>query len=218
MPRMRVTALLPGAAGEVDAVHPERVEGDQRGRAAGGERGGPARVPDVHPVGERGERRQPVGEHHDLAVEQHVGVRGGQAVQLREGDEEVGEHARLLAALAGEEHRDRAAVAGARRLAGVVVVTSDKELRERVAAATGGLTASVGLGTSKFIAKVASDLRKPDALVVVPPGTEQQLLRPMSVSVIPGVGPVTAERLRRVGVLTVGQITVLRSAPTRSKL
>ena len=52
-------------------------------------------------------------------------------------------------------------------------------LRERVRAATGGLTASVGIGTSKFIAKVASDLDKPDGLVVVPPGTEQDLLRPM---------------------------------------
>ncbi|MCY7396350.1 MAG: DNA polymerase IV [Nocardioides sp.] len=80
------------------------------------------------------------------------------------------------------------------------------ELRERVCAATGGLTASVGIGTSKFIAKVASDLDKPDGLVVVPPGTEQQLLRPMHVSVIPGVGPATAERLRRAGVHTVADL------------
>ncbi|WP_148614764.1 DNA polymerase IV [Nocardioides rubriscoriae] len=79
-------------------------------------------------------------------------------------------------------------------------------LRDRVAEATGGLTASVGLGTSKFIAKVASDLEKPDALVVVPPGTEQELLRPMSVTVIPGVGPVTSERLRRAGILTVADL------------
>ena len=74
-----------------------------------------------------------------------------------------------------------------------------EELRARVAEATGGLTASVGIGSSKFIAKVASDLDKPDGLVVVPPGTEQELLRPMHVTVIPGVGPATAERLRRVG-------------------
>ncbi|MFB9314825.1 DNA polymerase IV [Nocardioides plantarum] len=80
------------------------------------------------------------------------------------------------------------------------------DLRERVAVATGGLTASIGLGTSKFIAKVASDLEKPDALVVVPPGTERDLLRPMSVSVIPGVGPVTAERLRRAGIQTVADL------------
>jgi DNA polymerase-4 len=79
-------------------------------------------------------------------------------------------------------------------------------LRDRVAEATGGLTASIGLGTSKFIAKIASDLEKPDALVVVPPGTERDLLRPMNVSVIPGVGPVTAERLRRAGVQTVADL------------
>ncbi|WP_139980933.1 DNA polymerase IV [Nocardioides litoris] len=79
-------------------------------------------------------------------------------------------------------------------------------LRAQVAEVTGGLTASVGLGSSKFIAKVASDLEKPDALVVVPPGTERDLLRPMSVTVIPGVGPATTERLRRAGVHTVADL------------
>ena len=79
-------------------------------------------------------------------------------------------------------------------------------LRRRVHDATGGLTASVGIGTSKFIAKVASDLDKPDGLVVVAPGTELDLLRPMSVTVIPGVGPATAERLRRAGIRTVAQL------------
>lgn len=81
-----------------------------------------------------------------------------------------------------------------------------RRLRARVHDATGGLSASVGLGTSKFIAKVASDLEKPDALVVVPPGTERDLLRPMSVTVIPGVGPATTERLRRAGVHTVADL------------
>jgi DNA polymerase-4 len=81
-----------------------------------------------------------------------------------------------------------------------------EELRARVHEATGGLTASVGIGTSKFIAKVASDLDKPDGLVVVPPGTEVELLRPMHVSVIPGVGPATVERLRRAGIHTVADL------------
>ena len=81
-----------------------------------------------------------------------------------------------------------------------------QDLRARVVDVTGGLTASVGIGTSKFVAKVASDLEKPDGLVVVPPGTEQELLRPMNVAVIPGVGPATAERLRRVGIHTIADL------------
>ena len=52
-----------------------------------------------------------------------------------------------------------------------------EDLRDRVRDVTGGLTASVGIGTSKFIAKVASDLDKPDGLVVVSAGAEQELLR-----------------------------------------
>ncbi len=81
-----------------------------------------------------------------------------------------------------------------------------EQLRREVCEATGGLTASVGVGTSKFIAKVASDLDKPDGLVVVMPGTERELLRPMHVTVIPGVGPATAERLRRAGIHTVADL------------
>ncbi len=86
------------------------------------------------------------------------------------------------------------------------VTAFGQELRDRVREVTGGLTASVGIGTSKFIAKVASDLDKPDGLVVVAPGTEVALLRPMHVTVIPGVGPATAERLRRAGIHTVADL------------
>lgn len=81
-----------------------------------------------------------------------------------------------------------------------------RDLKERVHDATGGLTGSVGVGTSKFIAKIASDLDKPDGLVVVAPGNERDLLRPMQVTVIPGVGPATAESLRRIGVHTVAEL------------
>ena len=92
----------------------------------------------------------------------------------------------------------------------VATVTAFAEqLRARVHDVTGGLTSSVGVGTSKFIAKVASDLDKPDGLVVVPPGTEIDLLRPMHVTVIPGVGPATAERLRRSGIHTVADLETL---------
>ena len=81
-----------------------------------------------------------------------------------------------------------------------------RELKHRVHEATGGISGSVGIGTSKLIAKIASDLDKPDGLVVVAPGMEQDLLRPMQVTVIPGVGPATAERLRRLGVHTVEEL------------
>ncbi|WP_345893776.1 DNA polymerase IV [Nocardioides sp. TF02-7] len=81
-----------------------------------------------------------------------------------------------------------------------------EDLRRRVHEVTGGLTGSVGVASSKFLAKVASDLDKPDGLVVVAPGTELDLLRPMHVRVIPGVGPATVERLRRIGVSTVADL------------
>jgi DNA polymerase IV len=84
--------------------------------------------------------------------------------------------------------------------------TFAERLRSRVHEVTGGVTASVGIGTSKFIAKVASDLDKPDGLVIVAAGSERDLLRPMHVTVIPGVGPATAERLRRAGITTVADL------------
>jgi DNA polymerase-4 len=80
------------------------------------------------------------------------------------------------------------------------------DLKAAVAAVTGGLTASVGIASSKLVAKIASELDKPDGAVVIAPGTERDLLRPMQVTVIPGVGPVTAERLRRIGVHTVEEL------------
>ena len=84
-----------------------------------------------------------------------------------------------------------------------------RELKARIEEVTGGLTASVGIATSKLIAKIASDLDKPDGLVVVPPGTEADLIGPMPVRTIPGIGPATAERLRRVGVTDVARLRAL---------
>jgi DNA polymerase-4 len=86
------------------------------------------------------------------------------------------------------------------------LTTRVAELKEAVAGATGGLTASVGIASSKFMAKVATELNKPDGVFVVEPGSEVELLRPMSVSVLPGVGPVTLDKLRRIGIDTVADL------------
>src|SRR4030081_1222342 len=69
-----------------------------------------------------------------------------------------------------------------------------------------GLTASVGAATSKLVAKVASGTRKPDGLVLVPPGAEADFLAPLPIGVIPGLGPKTEERLNAMGVRTVGEL------------
>src|SRR5690606_25565844 len=86
------------------------------------------------------------------------------------------------------------------------------QLRRDVEEATGGLTATVGLASSRCMAKIASELDKPDGLTVVAPGTEQELLRPMHVKVIPGVGPATVERLRRAGIHTVADLEATEEA------
>src|ERR687885_3002042 len=85
-------------------------------------------------------------------------------------------------------------------------------LKERIAAATGGVTGSVGVGTSKLMAKIGSDLDKPDGLVVVPPGSELTVLHPLPVTRLGGVGPATAERLHAIGVRTVADLAA-RSLP-----
>lgn len=83
------------------------------------------------------------------------------------------------------------------------------ELLKEITRATAGLTASAGVASSKLMAKIASELNKPDGVFVVSPGTEIATLGPMQVTVIPGVGPATGERLRVAGVHTVDELRVL---------
>ncbi|MEU3192819.1 DNA polymerase IV [Streptomyces sp. NPDC006992] len=80
-----------------------------------------------------------------------------------------------------------------------------ERLRRDIATAT-GLTGSVGLAGSKMLAKIASEQAKPDGLVLIPVGTERGMLAPLPVRTLPGVGPATAEVLRRAGISTVGEI------------
>jgi DNA polymerase-4 len=72
-----------------------------------------------------------------------------------------------------------------------------------------GLTASVGVASTKLVAKIASDLRKPDGLVVVPPGDEAAFLAPLPISRLWGVGEKTAVALAEYGVRTIGDLAAL---------
>ena len=69
-----------------------------------------------------------------------------------------------------------------------------------------GLTLSVGVASSKSVAKIASDLNKPDGLVVVPPGEEATFLAPLPAGKLWGIGPKTAESLRQDGIESIGQL------------
>ncbi len=89
------------------------------------------------------------------------------------------------------------------------LVTLAESLRAKLHEETGGLTASVGIGTSKFMAKVASELAKPNGVRVVVPGTELDTIADLPARAIPGVGPATMERLARLGVKTVADIREL---------
>ena len=98
-------------------------------------------------------------------------------------------------------------VAGARRRLGdgpTIAALARRRIREEV-----GLVASVGVATTKFLAKIASDLSKPDGLIVVEPGAEDAFLHPLPIQRLWGVGPATLSRLERLGVRTVGDVANL---------
>jgi DNA polymerase IV len=86
-------------------------------------------------------------------------------------------------------------------------------IRERV-----GLPITVGVASTKFLAKVASGVAKPDGLLVVPPGGELDFLHPLAVERLWGVGPVTSGKLRESGLATVGQVARLSEAALVSML
>jgi DNA polymerase-4 len=87
-----------------------------------------------------------------------------------------------------------------------------ERIAEDVRAAVGselGLTASVGVASTRLVAKIASDLRKPDGLVVVPAGTEAAFLQPLPIWRLWGVGEQTRRALADYGVQTIGDLAVL---------
>jgi DNA polymerase-4 len=96
-------------------------------------------------------------------------------------------------------------VRGLRRTAGSpreIAARLRADVRERV-----GLPITVGIARTKFLAKVASGVAKPDGLLLVPPSRELAFLHPLPVERLWGVGPVTARRLRDLGVTTVGDVS-----------
>jgi DNA polymerase-4 len=98
-------------------------------------------------------------------------------------------------------------VRGVRRLSGTpteIAVRLRSEVRERV-----GLPMTIGIARTKFLAKVASGVAKPDGLLLVPPEGELTFLHPLPIERLWGVGSVTAAKLRDVGIATVGQVAQL---------
>lgn len=98
-------------------------------------------------------------------------------------------------------------VRGARRLLGTPTQIA-AGIRHRVRDEI-GLPVSVGIATTKFLAKVASAVSKPDGLLVVEAGDELSFLHPLPVSALWGVGPITTAKLNRYGVTTVADVAAL---------
>jgi len=99
---------------------------------------------------------------------------------------------------------------GAERLFG-----SPREMAAKIRSAIEeetNLTASIGIAKNKFLAKLASDLNKPDGVARIPPGEEAETIAPMDLEAIWGVGPKAADRLRKIGLETVGDVAAANSS------
>ncbi|MDP8938302.1 MAG: DNA polymerase IV [Actinomycetota bacterium] len=107
-------------------------------------------------------------------------------------------------------------VGGLRRVSGSPVEIAEW-LREEVRTAV-GLPITVGVAATKFLAKVASGVAKPDGLLVVPPGGELPFLHPLPVERLWGVGPATARKLHDLALATVGDVAELAEATLVSML
>lgn len=80
-----------------------------------------------------------------------------------------------------------------------------REIKRRIKDAT-GLTCSIGIGPNKLLAKLASDMQKPDGLTLITLQEVQDRIWPLPADRLPGVGPKTMQRLRRMDVVTVGDL------------
>jgi DNA polymerase-4 len=101
-------------------------------------------------------------------------------------------------------------VGGLRRVSGTpieIAARLRRDVLERV-----GLPITVGVARTKFLAKVASGVAKPNGLLVVPPDNELGFLHPLPIERLWGVGPVTASKLRDQGITTVGEVALMGGA------
>ena len=92
-----------------------------------------------------------------------------------------------------------------------------QEIRGRIADAV-GLAASVGFGSGKQIAKIASGMAKPDGVMVIPPSRELDFLHTLPVRKLWGIGPVSGERLARLGIDTIGDLAAMSEVEVASVL
>jgi DNA polymerase-4 len=85
-------------------------------------------------------------------------------------------------------------------------VSLGQEIKQDVFKATGGLTISVGISTTKSVAKIASDMNKPDGLTIVPPHEVIAFLTPLPIKRLWGAGPKSVARMNELGLYTIGDI------------
>ena len=107
-------------------------------------------------------------------------------------------------------------VRGVRRLSGTpteIAVRLRRDVRKKV-----GLPITIGIARTKFLAKVASGVAKPDGLLIVPPEDELAFLHPLPVERLWGVGSITAGKLRGVGITSVGEVAELSESSLVSLL
>lgn len=98
-------------------------------------------------------------------------------------------------------------VTGVERCHGSATLIAE-DIRRRIVEET-GLTASAGVAPNKFLAKVASDMDKPDGITVIPPGSIEDFVKDLPVEAIPGVGKVTTRRFHRLGFRTCADLREL---------
>ena len=183
-----------------------RTAGDRRrrGRAGGELRGEGVRRPhrDGRPRRRGGSARTPWSSRRGCAPTRRRAGRCSRSSRTRRRSSRGSRSTRRSSTCAG--------CSGSRARRREIAARLRREVRERV-----GLPITVGVARTKFLAKVASGVAKPDGLLVVPPDGELEFLHPLPVERLWGVGPKTAARLHERGIRTVGEVAQLPAGRAR---